>query len=452
VRFGHSGRLGDIVFHLAAIRQMGGGDLVLFWSDVCQVGPAEAAALLPLLARQPYVRSARWQPAWDGLGLNLDGWRAHLRPDLNLADGLARWLGLPYWPREDPWLEVPDPRPVAPVVFARALRRQNPAFPWRRAWEAYADRAAFVGLPDEHAAFEREVGPVRFEPTPDLYEAARVIAACHLFVGSQSCLHAVAEGLKRPIVLEVPPDGLTTHYHRRHAWYVAGPADCLPLAYGHPAAPERRVISFALWGSDPKYLDGAIENVHEAGRVYPGWTCRFYAAADCPGLAALRDLPCEVVEMPPPARPDCFSGLFWRFLATADPAVDRALFRDADSRVSEKEAAAVEEWVASGLPVHVLHDCPGHDRRLMPTGLWGCVRGAVPDLAARADRWRRRRPHWPKAAAGDEEFMDQEVWPLVADRSLRHGRLGRPFPPHPPLRHGTYVGDIIAPGGGGAVV
>ena len=37
-----------------------------------------------------------------------------------------------------------------------------------------------------------------------------------------------------------------------------------------------RIISFSLWGSNPRYLRGALHNVIAARRIYPDWTCRFY--------------------------------------------------------------------------------------------------------------------------------------------------------------------------------
>ena len=43
-----------------------------------------------------------------------------------------------------------------------------------------------------------------------------------------------------------------------------------------------KVISFCLWGNNPKYTVGAIRNAELAMAIYPGWTCRFYVANDVP--------------------------------------------------------------------------------------------------------------------------------------------------------------------------
>ena len=38
----------------------------------------------------------------------------------------------------------------------------------------------------------------------------------------------------------------------------------------------KKIISFCLWGDDPKYTKGAIENADIATELYPSWTCRYY--------------------------------------------------------------------------------------------------------------------------------------------------------------------------------
>src|ERR1035438_4066177 len=42
------------------------------------------------------------------------------------------------------------------------------------------------------------------------------------------------------------------------------------------------VISFSLWGTAPFYAYGAMINLVLARTIYPGWSCRFYVAADVP--------------------------------------------------------------------------------------------------------------------------------------------------------------------------
>ena len=44
--------------------------------------------------------------------------------------------------------------------------------------------------------------------------------------------------------------------------------------------------------------------------------------------------------------------------------------RDLDSRISEREVAATQEWLQSGLAVHAMRDHPGQKHPLLG-GMWG---------------------------------------------------------------------------------
>ncbi|CAO3446287.1 tetratricopeptide repeat protein [Azospirillum largimobile] len=218
-----------------------------------------------------------------------------------------------------------------------------------------------------------------------------------------------------------------------------GAALALPPLRDRPAAPERRirdVVAFSLWGTADIYRRGAVENARLVRSVYPGWTCRIYHDDSVPPeiLAELDELGAERVVMPPGSGP--VIGLYWRFLASDDPNVRRFVCRDCDSRVGPRERAAVEAWIASGKPFHVMRDHPLHSE-LMLAGMWGGTAGLLPPLeplierfaAAEADRWQ------------DQRFLRSHLWPLIADACLVHDSHqpshGVSFPEHPgdPAEH-----------------
>ena len=60
----------------------------------------------------------------------------------------------------------------------------------------------------------------------------------------------------------------------------------------------------------------------------------------------------------------------WRFLPPVDPQVEIFLCRDLDSRISEREVAAVTEWLASSRPLHSMRDHPAHNTPLLGAA-WG---------------------------------------------------------------------------------
>lgn len=109
-----------------------------------------------------------------------------------------------------------------------------------------------------------------------------------------------------------------------------------------PLAPnEKRVISFGLYGSKPKYTTGAVHNAQLAKVYFPGWVCRFYVTSDVPAdvLKQLTELGAETRAIP--AGMGYTSGMFWRFMVAGDPTVDRYIIRDTDSRLNARDRYVV---------------------------------------------------------------------------------------------------------------
>lgn len=131
---------------------------------------------------------------------------------------------------------------------------------------------------------------------------------------------------------------------------------------------DMRVISFSLYGTEPRYLIGAVENAKMVVDAYPGWERHFWVSGDVPHgtvddlasyAAYIHDIPSW-----------CKNGMFSRFLAHDLPGVERYICRDVDSRPSEREVKAVEEWIKSGAQLHILRDHPFHNRFIFG-GMWG---------------------------------------------------------------------------------
>jgi len=216
-----------------------------------------------------------------------------------------------------------------------------------------------------------------------------------------------------------------------------------PLPAFNPSTPQHQVISFSLFGSLPRYLDGALANARQAPRLYPGWTCRFYLDDSVPTATcdALRAAGAQLQRMPRPQRPA--DALFWRFLVADDPGVDRFLVRDADAVVNPREAAAVAAWLASGLPFHLMRDHPAHTD-LMLAGLWGGVARWLPPLPDLLQGFGYRPGSESRSA--DQRFLGQRVWPRIRSQCLVHDSLYRSFgaqdfPAGATLPPGRHVGD-----------
>jgi len=124
----------------------------------------------------------------------------------------------------------------------------------------------------------------------------------------------------------------------------------------------------------------------------------------------------------------------------------RYVFRDIDSRVSYREAAAVGEWVTSGRAFHVMRDHPSHSSYAMSGGMWGGTRKGIPEMNALV-----RQGNIGAHYVADMDFLNKRVWPIVKRDVLQHDAFsctkwggGRPFPT--PRVGGEHVGGVVVDG------
>lgn len=205
---------------------------------------------------------------------------------------------------------------------------------------------------------------------------------------------------------------------------------------------RRRIIAFSLWGSGVRYLRGALCNLLAAREHYPGWTCRFTIdrSVDQAFADVLREEGAEVV-LDESGDNSMQHRLTRRFAVADDPDVGFFLVRDCDSVVSAREAAAVDDWIASGLPFHVMRDWWSHTDPIL-AGLWGGIAGAFPDMTGAIERFHASAP---ETSNWDQWFLREQVWPAVRDQAVIHDRLfashcARPWP-QPDPEDGSHVGQ-----------
>ena len=227
--FKHSGDVGDIIYSLAAVRVVGGGDFYLSKSNVTRLkmSPASVANITPLLRAQPYIRSV--EPYCGGsVAYDFDLFRVLLSERISLAVAHLKRFGLPESAVDEPWLSVTARTDSPKVVLARTARYHNDHFPWTKVVRRYRDCCGFVGSSLEWETFCRAYGHVPHLTTPTLLELAETIAGCRLFIGNQSTPYAIAEGLKKDSIQEVCLFCPNCVFERPNAQYVAGERIELP--------------------------------------------------------------------------------------------------------------------------------------------------------------------------------------------------------------------------------
>jgi hypothetical protein len=143
---------------------------------------------------------------------------------------------------------------------------------------------------------------------------------------------------------------------------------------------ESKYISYSLWGDKPIYNIGIIKNIQQARDIYPGWKVVVYHDNSVP-LVTIENIKSEGGEV---VNVDGISyGMFWRFFAADLPDCGHVIFRDSDSRLSEREKKAVDEWIESGKSLHIMRDHPFHEipfgseRLSILGGMWGIKGGMV---------------------------------------------------------------------------
>ena len=124
----------------------------------------------------------------------------------------------------------------------------------------------------------------------------------------------------------------------------------------------KKVISFSLYGNNPKYTLGAIKNMdlHLNQEIYKDWVLRFYINNTVPKkiIDELKSKHAEIINMDNSYLNNF--GMFWRFIILEDNNVDIFIVRDVDSRISKREENAVNEWIMSDKQIHIIRDHPHH--------------------------------------------------------------------------------------------
>lgn len=180
-------------------------------------------------------------------------------------------------------------------------------------------------------------------------------------------------------------------------------------------------ISFSIWGTNPRYLRGALRNALLIPELYPGWRARFHFDDSLPEefIALLQGLGAEMQPMP--AGQSLRQKLCWRFLVANDPGVGRFLVRDCDSVVSQREVRAVEHWLSSDSWFHVMRDWWSHTDPIL-AGLWGGISGVLPDLQPMLTGY---TPSALETANVDQWFLRDVLWGSIRPHALIHDRCYR---------------------------
>jgi len=166
------------------------------------------------------------------------------------------------------------------------------------------------------------------------------------------------------------------------------------------------LVSFSLYGNNPKYVIGAIKNAAFIQELGPAWQAVFYLAPEIPDKIELELLKfgALVKRWQSSWHPN---GMFWRFSAINDFDFDFVVIRDVDSRISERELNCINEWFKSGKTLSVIRDHPHHNALILG-GLWGVSYKAKQS----GINWKNSE-NYSVDHGQDQIFLKKEVYPIL---------------------------------------
>ena len=136
------------------------------------------------------------------------------------------------------------------------------------------------------------------------------------------------------------------------------------------------IVSFSLFGTEPKYYIGAKKNVEEIKKFLPEWEIRIYYHENMildNEVDSLIELGATLINVKGIVLGDKESihyPFFWRFLSFFEDTP--SIVRDLDSRFSEREVQYIKNWMDSSCDYFIIRDHPW--QAPVPSGLFGVKR------------------------------------------------------------------------------
>jgi hypothetical protein len=203
-----------------------------------------------------------------------------------------------------------------------------------------------------------------------------------------------------------------------------------------------KYLSFSLWGDNPIYTMGAIKNAEQWKEFYSDWQMIIYYDNTVPTniINNLITMDVKMIDMSDTS----MYGMFWRFLASDIPDCEYAVFRDCDSRISNREKLAVDEWINSKKTLHVMRDHPyhripyGNDKLGILGGMWG-IKGNLIPITEMIDKSQYSSHH----NYGNDQTFLKTIYSIFENDRYTHDEFfeKKPFPIK--RKNGRFIGERI---------
>ena len=215
--FLHSGRLGDLIYSLATIKELSKNHKCRLYIQVEKpmLGPHDSARktfinkrcgdlILPLLRNQDFLETVNIYKD-EKIDINLDLFRDI---PINHSFYSSRWFSHICGVNinvENTFLSVkPNDLIKNKIIVGRSSRYRNAYINYK--FLKNTKNLLCIGLKDEFQDSKKDINNLEFHDCKDFLEMAEIIKASKFFIGNMSFQYIISEALKVPRLLEASPD------------------------------------------------------------------------------------------------------------------------------------------------------------------------------------------------------------------------------------------------------
>jgi hypothetical protein len=206
----------------------------------------------------------------------------------------------------------------------------------------------------------------------------------------------------------------------------------------------KKILSFSLWGDNPTYNVGAIKNAEQAKTFYPEFECWFYIHENVPKetIDILKEMSNTKIIMKT-GDLNTNKPMMWRFEAIDDPDVEIMMSRDTDTRFTQREILAVNEWLNSNTIFHIMRDHPEHGCCILG-GMFGTKKiKEIPSWSSIINKYTQIG-----CRDYDQTFLTNLIYPIIKNNSTIHASFYRiePHAKHFPIKYCNelrFVGEYV---------
>jgi hypothetical protein len=179
-----------------------------------------------------------------------------------------------------------------------------------------------------------------------------------------------------------------------------------------------KVISFSLYGNNPIYTIGCIRNAILKQTIFKDWEMWVYHndTVHQEILDRLVELNVKLINT---NEDNGFFGSLWRFRTINDDDIEYFISRDCDSRISERDEVAVNEWILSGKSFHILREHPIGHGWVMNAGMWGAKGNSISNFMMLTKDYLKNNPRIDDKSI-DQCFLRDIIHPIVSKDLFLH--------------------------------